>query len=523
MDRQNLVIAACVVSGFVFVGACSDSGESSVPDRGVADSGSKSDLRVDASSEMPPALCEASAVALSTLRVTAEGRAFRDELGRQVLLRGVNVGGRSKFPPFLPFPFQESGRPEQADDPPFAEALEAYVDRVEEWGHNVVRVPFTWEAVEPERGVDDETFVARYESMIRAFGARDIRVIVDFHQDLFARPYCGDGFPFWTLAEPIPPIPEVSSCKTWFQRYLSDELVHQAFDRFWTNQDGLMDAFESMWQRMSARMWNVPGVIGFEPINEPHQGTAFSQTWGRDTLTPFYSKMVGVIRGEAPDALVFFESSGQDSLSAETFLERPEGDGLVYAPHYYHPAVFIVGASNASYDLEPGFATLEGRGEGWNVPVLVGEFGGDTSDDGTAAYMAANYDELDKHLLSGTAWEYSSTKDDWNDEGFGFVGYQGVEKPTAASVVRPYPSAISGQLKKFSYDSDLRSGSVVFEASTSIAGGISELIMPLRLYPDGRQVSIVKGEGCVVVDPNHNRVLIRAASDGEIEIQFSGI
>jgi len=47
-------------------------------------------------------------------RLTVDGRALRDAASRQVLLRGINAGGRSKLPPFFPFEFRESGEPDQA-------------------------------------------------------------------------------------------------------------------------------------------------------------------------------------------------------------------------------------------------------------------------------------------------------------------------------------------------------------------------------------------------------------------------
>jgi len=101
-----------------------------------------------------PATCEAllaAPPALATARLTVDGARFRDALGREVLLRGVNAGGRAKLPPFFAFPFAESGVAAQAGAPAFDVAVGRYLDRVAAWGLDVIRLPFTWEAAEPTR------------------------------------------------------------------------------------------------------------------------------------------------------------------------------------------------------------------------------------------------------------------------------------------------------------------------------------------------------------------------------------
>src|SRR5579863_8060297 len=113
------------------------------------------------------------APSLATGRVHADGTRLRDELGRQVILRGINCGGRSKWAPYAPFTFH--------GDDDFPRACGRYVDAVARWGVNLVRLPFSWEGVEPERGRTDEPYLARYFGLADALWARGIRVLVDFH------------------------------------------------------------------------------------------------------------------------------------------------------------------------------------------------------------------------------------------------------------------------------------------------------------------------------------------------------
>src|SRR5688500_2695645 len=120
----------------------------------------------------------------------AEGAYFRDEAGAIVMLRGLNVAGDSKVPPFRP-----------VDDP-------SLFDPFPSWGVNVARLLFTWEAFEPERGVYDESYFDHYVSLVNALEARGVWVIVDIHQDAFSRfttDGCGEGMPAWAVSSAVTP------------------------------------------------------------------------------------------------------------------------------------------------------------------------------------------------------------------------------------------------------------------------------------------------------------------------------
>jgi endoglycosylceramidase len=405
---------------------------------------------------------------LSSLRVTVDGTVLLDELGREVILRGVNAGGRSKFPPFIPFDFT---------DTTFDQDLAEYLDRVVKWGHNLVRMPFSWEGLEPERLTYDSSYLDRYTAMIDAAAARGLRVIVDFHQDVFARPYCGDGFPLWALPPPVPDPP--ADCTDWFMGYFDSEEVREAFDRFWNNSDQIRDSFEDMWRYLAGRTWSRQGVIGFEVINEPAPGTADEETWAPQVLTAFYSRMVTVIREVAPDAPVFFDSSGISATTAETTLERPQVQGLVFAPHYYDASV-VMGNWSGADPLEM-IARWKAKADGWAVPCLLGEFGVPPSEPRADEYLRAAYDALDTLRMHATVWEYSHSVEDWNDEGMSIVDVGTGERSYTPEVVRAYPAAVAGTITSYEYNAGRRSGTLVFDAQ---ADGLTEIAVPTRLFED---------------------------------------
>jgi endoglycosylceramidase len=466
--------------------------------------------------------CDLPRPALTTAKLTIDGRFFRDALGRQVVLRGVNTGGRSKTAPFFPFPFAESGHPGQEGAPAFDVAAETYVARVEAWGLNSVRLPILWEAVEPSRGNYDTAYLTRVRALIDAFGRRGIRVVVDMHQDLFARAYCGDGAPDWALATPVPPRPDNVACEGWFMRYISDEKdeVFPAFDRFWQNGDGTRDAFRDMWREVARQLWPAGNVVGFEIFNEPHPGTDNEQRWGRDVLTPFYTEVAAAIRETAPAAPIFFDTSGTDATDQTFFIERPDGGGMVWAPHYYDPRVFLGIPVTENFSAVRPVTFLDEQGDRWQVPVFLGEFGAKSANPNTALYLRKTYDALDRFGIHSTAWEYSTDSFDWNLEGFSLTNPDGSETPAADELVRAYPAAVAGEEVVFSFDKALRTASLAWRAA---AGGVTEIALPSRLYPNGASVTVAASERelCGRLDSATGLLLLRSEADGGQSIRVT--
>ena len=458
--------------------------------------------------ELPPA-------ELPTLRVTVEGTRLLDALGREVLLRGVNTGTRSKIPPFIPFAFQESGLAEHADAPPFEQALEEYFDRAASWGHNVVRLPFTWDAVEPVQGTYDQVYIDRYLAMIDAAAARDLRVIVDFHQDVYARVFCGDGFPAWTLPQPAPD--PLEDCEDWYMGYLNNPDVQEAFDRFWANQDGIRDAFADMWREVAAQTWPREGIMAFEVINEPGEGSADETTWAPTVLKDFYDEMAVVIREVAPGAPIIFDSSGVSAVTAVTSLERPQADGLIFGPHYYDLWVMLMDDWTGEADLSQPLGRLSATADEWGVPAFMGEFGVRTTCIGAKDYLRAFYAALDGELMHATVWEYSWDPVDWNNERFSLVDKDGQESFLVEEVMRAYPAAVAGTIESFEYDPGTRSGVLDFEAR---ADGLTEIAVPARTFPEGVEAAITGGDAHWSHDPTSQRLVVRVERAGRVSVHF---
>lgn len=137
--------------------------------------------------------------------VRQSGRFFLDREGRQVLLRGVNLGGDCKVPypdggTQFPSDFADHrevsfvGRPFPLDE------ADEHLGRLKHWGFNVLRLLTTWEAVEHAGpGAYDEAYLDYFAEVCRRAGEHGLYVFVDFHQDVWSRMTGGDGAPGWVF------------------------------------------------------------------------------------------------------------------------------------------------------------------------------------------------------------------------------------------------------------------------------------------------------------------------------------
>jgi endoglycosylceramidase len=431
--------------------------------------------------------CSLSAPAPADWRLQADGTVLRDSLGRVVFLRGVNAGGRSKMAPYVPFDYA-TGQ--------FATELTSYMDRAASWGIDAMRVPFVWAALEPTQGQHDTDWLSQYQQLLAAAWARGIWTVVDFHQDLYSASFCGDGFPVWT--EPNPPAPQ-TNCTNWSFFYLTDTPMRQAFDLFWAAGSTVQASYLGAWDFLLATFKDQPGVLGFEPINEPGWGNASDvDVFESTTLTSFYAQVAPHFRQQAPQSLVFIDPTSISGTNVATKLQRPPGDGIVFAPHYY-PPLETPGGAEAQI---PNWAAV---GAAWNTPTVLGEFGVNVvTHPNAAAYIAGCFGALDTLGMSGMAWEYSVAPETWNGEMFSFVAADGTENATVAALLRPYARAVAGSAIAQSWDAP----SGTFVLTYTAASGITEVQLPSRAYPAGYDVDV--SGGCYDEKASPGRLLVKA-------------
>lgn len=359
-----------------------------------------------------------------------EGRQFVDATGGVVLLRGVNLSGESKVPPFRHL------------------RTAADLDPLPGWGINVLRLLFNWEAYEPTAGTYDAAYLDSVTQVVDAAHRRGLYVIVDVHQDAFSRfstGGCGDGLPRWAVPRDIAPrTPDNGpACAGWGSRMIFDAEMHRSFSAFHANRDGVRDRYLQLLGKIARHFASHPAVIGIDPINEP---------WGdeKTELSALYADAERAIRREFPAAILFLGAHALTSSGlVGSALPRPSFGNYAYAPHYYDPGVLLGHSySGLSLATDLAFSLIDRKTHELSAPLFLGEFGAPAGTRGADAYLTLMTQHLNRRFASGAQWNYTPgwdpvRKDGWNQEDLSIVDDRGTLRPGLFRP-RPYPQRIAG-------------------------------------------------------------------------------
>lgn len=247
--------------------------------------------------------------------IRVAGPLFLDRHGRQVILRGVNLGGDTK----VPWPGGGTENPSDFSDHrqvsfvgrPFPlEEADQHLSRIAGWGFNTLRLLTTWEAVEHAGpGLYDEAYLDYLTEVVRKAAAHGLYVFIDFHQDVWARMSGGDGAPGWTFEavgldfgkfhqsgaalvmqnaydygsgerrqDAYPQMVWSSNYRLpangvmwslfWGGRFFTPDFMVEGENV----QDFLQNRYLGAMDAMAARVKDLPNVIGFDTLNEPGFG-----------------------------------------------------------------------------------------------------------------------------------------------------------------------------------------------------------------------------------------------------------
>jgi len=390
-------------------------------------------------------------------------RYIRDAQGRIVIHHGVNISNYSKHsgPPGETRP--RAGHPWHGEQE--AANLQA-------WGFNLVRYLVHWEAIEPTRGTYNEAYLDRVIEDIEMYGRHGIEVVVDFHQDLFAQKFHGNGFPEWAAIDNGKPF---KLQEPWAMNYFQPA-VKESFKNFWKNKDGLLDSYIAAVEHVYLKVRTCSNVLGVDVMNEPWPEGWFL-TFERTDLSNFYDRLkeVWLKHGNGYPYLMFEPwMSTSAGYPTNLRMDNERFIGAVYMPHYYD------------------FFCEQGKPYGWfnkiamkralnircseaqefKCPMIFGEFRFPVVSKNYREAFSDFYQLCDEHSVGWTYWSYDKLVH--NDRGL--INDDGT--PASNSIlfdlVRIYPKRIVGEGARYGFDGN------VFTMSWKSTGdcGLVEIYVP---------------------------------------------
>ena len=283
-----------------------------------------------------------------------DGSAFKDNAGRTLLLRGINLSGSSKLPTSPPGGtynlegFYEHrdvsfvGRPFPLDE------ADEHFGRLRAWGLTFLRFLVPWEAVEHTGpGHYDTAYLEYLRAILEKANAYGIHVMIDPHQDAWSRWTGGDGAPGWTLEafgidltklhrtgaaitqqESADDYPRMIwptnynkyGAATMFTLFFAgDDLAPK------TQIDGvgartfLQTHYINAFRKVAETVGDLPNVVGYDTMNEPIRGFIETRDLSRDEPHGLLTL------GASPTPLQTMALASGHTLKVRNYAVRPWG------------------------------------------------------------------------------------------------------------------------------------------------------------------------------------------------------
>ena len=297
-----------------------------------------------------------------------------DNNGNVVHLQGVNVDG-------LDFGTGSSSRSPDSCGKGWNIPTTSFVN-VASWGFNFVRIPISWENIEPIAPTLtingtwihhwNTAYLNELDVVVNQFGEAHIAVIFDFAQVDVSPAFqqapekvqggeCeGWGNPIWLY-------PSITSPTT------GEELA-TAMCNFFNDRSVVgntapppIEAMEAAEGMLASRYANIATVVGIDMFNEPwFNSSCGSATSEGELLTSFYTKMGQVIAHDNPHLLLVFEDTTPGLMHDAPILNSPPAvANAVYEFHIY---------TSTWTTAQPYVQAFLVNAKNWRVPVWLGEF-----------------------------------------------------------------------------------------------------------------------------------------------------
>jgi hypothetical protein len=200
-------------------------------------------------------------------------------------------------------------------------------------GFNIIRLLISWKAIEPrpnsnleELLPEGKKYLEHMKIIIDELYARNLYVILDFHQDIANEVYGGDGFPDWAVAideEHEKPKAPTKPDKKWQFKYMINKSLKETLKSFWENDltnldEGLKNypvrthlektigQTVKFFKSLNGGLGH-PAIIAVEPFNEPHPSTIPKKDFEVKFLVDYYRNVNSEIEKFDKSLFIFIE------------------------------------------------------------------------------------------------------------------------------------------------------------------------------------------------------------------------
>ena len=425
------------------------------------------------------------------------GRWITDASGRVLLVSGVNMV--SKVPPYTP----------AADG--FNDADGAFLAAN---GLNAVRVGVLWEALEPQPGVFNDSYLASINSTVQMLRSHGVLALLDFHQDMYNEQFQGEGEPAWAIDDNgLPASPQAG----FPANYFFQPALQAAYDNFWGNAtvdgQGLQDWYAAAVKHVAGYFNGNPDVLGYDLYNEPFPGTGI---WtcltpgvgcpAQDAkLTAFYTKVTSAVRTANPAAMLFDEPWVTFDFGYPSALGSAGDRETGLSFHDYCPFNSISTTLNIACPPfnDTTFGNAGAVSSRTGDALLLTEFGA-TNDPSVLSSVVAGAAQA---RVGWLMWAFCGCGDPTGSPATeGLVNNahaaptgSNVNSPMLDALAVPHPELVAGTPGSYGYDTSTAVFTLAYSTQRADrtgrfpAGSQTSITVPAVQYPDGYKVVVSGG------------------------------
>ena len=206
-----------------------------------------------------------------------------------------------------------------------------------------------WEALEPEPGVFDESYVDHIKETVEMLASYGILSQIEMHQGMYSEEFEGVGFPSWAVEDEG----KENAHDGFPHNYEFNPALNAAFDNFWANSPGpegigLQDYFAGAWHYLAEHLAGTSGIMGYEILNEPWPGTEWTTCFGLGEgkkskpcstfdakLDAMYDLVAPAMREADSTTPIYYEPDLLFDFGASTATESPPVSNVGFAFHDY--------------------------------------------------------------------------------------------------------------------------------------------------------------------------------------------